>query len=227
MAGGQRPLSVGFFFALGHSTIVFPLGRAGHARGPGDRRCPRGRRLLTSPGDGLIGPAVSGFFLLAIGILNLALLVSIFGILRRMRDGASTNRSWSAARLARFHEPPLRPCDAPDHQALADVSAGLSLRPRLRYRDGDRAPLRRGRGRRERPPLLRDPLPSDPVRGRHDPLRHDRRGVHELRLRLGLLGAHSEGLLQPRRDRPLRVGGALDRDDRADLGARGPPRSHR
>ena len=26
MAEGQRPLSVGFFFSLGHSTIVFALG---------------------------------------------------------------------------------------------------------------------------------------------------------------------------------------------------------
>ena len=32
MSEGQRPLSVGFFFSLGHSTIVFALGAARRGR---------------------------------------------------------------------------------------------------------------------------------------------------------------------------------------------------
>ena len=32
MTDGQRPLSVGFFFSLGHSTIVFLLARRVHGR---------------------------------------------------------------------------------------------------------------------------------------------------------------------------------------------------
>ncbi len=51
MAEGQRPLSVGFFFSLGHSTIVFALGVlvvVGRARA--ERRA-RGRRLAAAHGD--------------------------------------------------------------------------------------------------------------------------------------------------------------------------------
>ena len=52
------------------------------------------------------------------------------------------------------------------------------------------------RRRRERAAVLRDPLPADPVRRRHVAARHDRRRVHELRLRLGVLEAGPEDLLQ-------------------------------
>ncbi len=37
---------------------------------------------------------------------------------------------------------------------------------------------------------------ADPVRRRHEPARHDRRLLHELRLRLGVLQAGAQGLLQ-------------------------------
>ena len=53
-----------------------------------------------------------------------------------------------------------------------------------------------GAARRGRPAVLRDPLPADPVRRRHVAARHDRRRVHELRLRLGVLEAGAQGLLQ-------------------------------
>ncbi|HEY3019533.1 MAG TPA: hypothetical protein VGJ32_05035 [Solirubrobacteraceae bacterium] len=84
MAEGQRPLSVGFFFSLGHSTVVFALAIlfAG------------GVKALAGPvGDdgsalhavtGVIGPTVSGTFLLVIGLLNLGVLV---GIARGLREG--------------------------------------------------------------------------------------------------------------------------------------------
>ena len=48
----------------------------------------------------------------------------------------------------------------------------------------------------ERPALLRHPVAPDPLRGRHEPVRHDGRLLHELRLRLGVLPADPEGLLQ-------------------------------
>src|SRR5688572_1182440 len=87
MAGGQRPLSVGFWFSLGHSTIVFALGVLvvigvrGLSGAVGDE----GSGLQQA--TGLIGPLVSGTFLLVIGLLNLVILVSIVGIFRRMRRG--------------------------------------------------------------------------------------------------------------------------------------------
>jgi high-affinity nickel-transport protein len=87
MGRGQRPLSVGFFFALGHSTIVFLLGGlvAFGIRGIGGAVQDDGSLLHGA--TGLIGPTVSGVFLIAIGVLNLAVLVGILRIFGRMRQG--------------------------------------------------------------------------------------------------------------------------------------------
>ena len=87
MAEGQRPLSVGFFFSLGHSTVVFLLGAlvVFGVRGLSGALENDGSTLHTA--TGLVGPAVSGSFLFLIGILNLVILVNILGIFRRMRQG--------------------------------------------------------------------------------------------------------------------------------------------
>jgi high-affinity nickel-transport protein len=87
MTDGQRPLSVGFFFSLGHSTIVFGLATlfAIGVRGLGGAVSSDSSTLHQA--TGLIGPAISGTFLVAIGILNLLVLLSIVRIFRRMRRG--------------------------------------------------------------------------------------------------------------------------------------------
>src|SRR6185437_4454335 len=71
MTDGQRPLSVGFFFSLGHSTIVFllALGFTIGIKGLNGAVSDDGSTLHQA--TGLIGPTVSGTFLFAIGILNL------------------------------------------------------------------------------------------------------------------------------------------------------------
>src|SRR4051812_8211742 len=87
MNEGQRPLSVGFFFSLGHSTIVFVLGILVSigVRGLSGAVSNDGSALHKA--TGLVGPVVSGSFLFLIGILNLIILVSIVRIFRRMRQG--------------------------------------------------------------------------------------------------------------------------------------------
>jgi high-affinity nickel-transport protein len=87
MSEGQRPLSVGFFFALGHSTIVFLLAAAFAvgARGLSGAVEDDGSALHTA--TGLIGPTVSGTFLFAIGLVNLMILVGIVKVFRQMRGG--------------------------------------------------------------------------------------------------------------------------------------------
>jgi nickel/cobalt transporter (NiCoT) family protein len=87
MSEGQRPLSVGFFFALGHSTIVFALGALVTLGVRGVSGAVQDDGSTLHQATGLVGPAVSGSFLLLIGILNLVILVSIVGIFRRMRHG--------------------------------------------------------------------------------------------------------------------------------------------
>ena len=87
MSDGQRPLSVGFFFSLGHSSIVFLLaillavGIKGLSGGVADD----GSALHSA--TGLIGPTISGSFLFLIGILNLVVLIGIVRVFLRMRQG--------------------------------------------------------------------------------------------------------------------------------------------
>jgi high-affinity nickel-transport protein len=85
MGEGQRPLSVGFCFSLGHSTVVFALGAlvVAGVRGLGGAVRDDGSALHQA--TGLAGPLVSGSFLVLIGLLNLAILISLVGVFRRMR----------------------------------------------------------------------------------------------------------------------------------------------
>ena len=87
MADGKRPVSVGFWFSLGHSTIVFALclllalgvrSLAGQVENDSS-----GLHTVT----GLIGVSVSGTFLYIIGILNLVILVGIVRVFLQMRRG--------------------------------------------------------------------------------------------------------------------------------------------
>jgi high-affinity nickel-transport protein len=87
MDEGQRPLSVGFFFSLGHSSVVFALGALVvlGVRGLSGAVADQGSALHQA--TGLVGPLVSGVFLLLIGVLNLAILRNLVRIFRRMRAG--------------------------------------------------------------------------------------------------------------------------------------------
>jgi high-affinity nickel-transport protein len=88
MAEGKRPVSVGFWFSLGHSTLVFGLvallvlgvrALAGQIENDSSLL-----RQIT----GVVGIAVSGTFLYLIGIINLVILIGIIKIFRKMRQGA-------------------------------------------------------------------------------------------------------------------------------------------
>lgn len=86
MQEGKRPLSVGLYFSLGHSTIVFILTVAMmvamHAL---QTHLPQLERL-----GGVIGMAVSGGFLYLIAGLNLRVLWGIHSLWRKNRVGQST-----------------------------------------------------------------------------------------------------------------------------------------
>ena len=88
MSEGQRPLAVGFFFSLGHSSVVFALAMLLNF---GIKAL--GSQLKDDDSTlhhytGLIGTTVSGTFLMLIAILNLVILVSIVGVFIKMRQGA-------------------------------------------------------------------------------------------------------------------------------------------
>jgi high-affinity nickel-transport protein len=88
MAEGQRPLSVGFFFSLGHSTVVFALGVLVVLGVRGLSGALESNSSTLHQATGLVGPAISGGFLLLIGLLNLVVLLNIVRIFRGMRHGA-------------------------------------------------------------------------------------------------------------------------------------------
>jgi nickel/cobalt transporter (NiCoT) family protein len=87
MSEGKRPLGVGFFFSLGHSTVVFVMAvvlNLGIRRMYGQVRA--GDSSLHHYG-GLIGASVSGSFLLLIAVLNAIVLLSVVRVFREMRTG--------------------------------------------------------------------------------------------------------------------------------------------
>jgi len=83
----RKPLSLGFWFSLGHSTIVFALSFLLSV----------GVRALVGPVTNhnsrlhaitdVIGPGVSGLFLWVLGILNLAALIGILKVFFGLRRG--------------------------------------------------------------------------------------------------------------------------------------------
>jgi len=87
MAEGQRPMGVGFFFSLGHSSVVTALAiilnfgiKSVGAQVKDDNSA---LHHYTS----LIGTSVSGAFLVLIALLNLVVLISVLKVFGAMRQG--------------------------------------------------------------------------------------------------------------------------------------------
>ncbi len=84
---GRKPLGVGFFFSLGHSTVVFLIALAlGFATQFVVTNVVSANGQLKNLG-GLIGTSVSGIFLVLIGVLNLIILLDLVRTFRRMKAG--------------------------------------------------------------------------------------------------------------------------------------------
>ena len=87
LQNGKRPLSVGFFFSLGHSTVVVGLAIAiAVAAAAVKRDLP----LLQNVG-GVIGTCVSGLFLWIIGLLNLLVLLDILKVWHQAKTGTHSH----------------------------------------------------------------------------------------------------------------------------------------
>ncbi len=116
MSEGQRPLAVGFFFSLGHSSVVFALAlllNFGIKSLGGELK---NEDSALHHYTGLIGTTVSGTFLMLIAILNLAILVSIVGVFIQMRKGTYSDEELekhlnSRGLLMRFFGPIARRID--------------------------------------------------------------------------------------------------------------------
>jgi nickel/cobalt transporter (NiCoT) family protein len=84
---GKRPLGVGFFFSLGHSTVVLALAIGIALAATAVKTELPQLKLL----GGVIGAGVSGTFLWIIGILNLFVLLDILKIWRTAKTGTHSH----------------------------------------------------------------------------------------------------------------------------------------
>lgn len=79
----RNPLGVGFFFALGHSSVVLLMVVALAV----SVRWAQGKLPLLQEIGGVTGATVSGLFLIVVGIVNLFILVNLIGARRKYRAG--------------------------------------------------------------------------------------------------------------------------------------------
>ncbi len=129
---GKRPLSVGFFFSLGHSTIVFLLALVLNF----------GIRALDSQVSndsselhnmtGIIGTTVSGTFLYILGVINLIILLGIIRVFREMRSGRYNDQQLEEqlnkrGMMNRFFGPMARRVDTPWKMYPIGVLFGLGF----------------------------------------------------------------------------------------------------
>ena len=83
MQEGKRPISVGFFFALGHSTVVI-IASLLVALSVGALEA---RFAWFKDVGGLIGTGISAAFLLAIALINALILISVYRAFTALRRG--------------------------------------------------------------------------------------------------------------------------------------------
>lgn len=105
----RNPLGVGFYFSLGHSSVVFlmVLGLALSVQWL-QTELPQLQEI-----GGLIGMSVSGAFLVVIGVINLAILIHLVQLFGKLRSGRYQEEQLEAmlnsrGLIARFISPLLR-----------------------------------------------------------------------------------------------------------------------
>jgi high-affinity nickel-transport protein len=132
MAEGKRPMSVGFFFSLGHSSIVFALAFV----------FALGVRALTGLVEragstlhgvaGLVGTGASGTFLYVIAALNAVILLGIVRVAREMTAGRFDEselerRLASRGLMMRLFGPLARRISTPWHMYPIGMLFGLGF----------------------------------------------------------------------------------------------------
>src|SRR5438128_5876677 len=128
MQDGQRPVGVGLFFSLGHSTIVVALSVLIALSAGFISDIPTFQQI-----GGLIGTSVSAAFLLVIGLINLVVLIDIYRMFRRVsRGGTYDDESLedflnNRGLLARVFRPMLRVIRKSWHMYPLGVLFGLGF----------------------------------------------------------------------------------------------------
>jgi high-affinity nickel-transport protein len=129
---GKRPLSVGFFFSLGHSSVVFVLALVLNfgIRALGEQVRSSGSQMHSIAG--VIGTTVSGSFLYIIAAMNVVILLGIVRVFREMRTGKYNDQQLEQqldkrGLMNRFFGPLARRVDAPWKMYPIGVLFGLGF----------------------------------------------------------------------------------------------------
>jgi high-affinity nickel-transport protein len=129
MQEGKRPVGVGFFFSLGHSTIVVALSIAiAVAASVVNTTLPSLKTI-----GGLIGTSISAAFLFAIAGLNILVFIEVYRAFRRVRRGESYDERsiedflGQRGLIGRFFRPLLRFISKSWHMYPMGVLFGLGF----------------------------------------------------------------------------------------------------
>ncbi len=128
MQDGQRPVGVGLFFSLGHSTIVVAMSLLIAISASFLADLPTFEDI-----GGLIGTVVSATFLLIIGFINLVVLIDIYRMFRRVSAGGTYDEEsledflQNRGLLARLLRPAIRLVRKSWHMYPLGVLFGLGF----------------------------------------------------------------------------------------------------
>jgi high-affinity nickel-transport protein len=129
MADGQRPVAVGFFFSLGHSTIVILATIAIAATATAFKH----QFDAFQSFGGVVGTLVSASFLFAIAVMNLLVLRTTWRAFHRIRSGKATveesteHMLATGGILARLFRPLFRAMSRSWHMYPLGVLFGLGF----------------------------------------------------------------------------------------------------
>jgi high-affinity nickel-transport protein len=129
MQEGRRPIAAGFFFSLGHSTIVIFTSLAVAAT----TVAMQDRLAAFKAIGGVIGTAVSAVFLLLIALVNLVILRGVWRSFRHLARGGTLDAAGSDALLAgggilaRLCQPLFRSVTRSWHMYLLGFLFGLGF----------------------------------------------------------------------------------------------------
>ena len=129
MQDGQKPIGVGFFFSLGHSTVVVLLCAAlALSTAYVEHHLPQWKNV-----GGVAGTIISGCFLYLIGIINLIVMIDLFKAFKRVANGENYDDldvdQYLANRglVGRFFRPLFRMVSKSWHMYLIGFLFGLGF----------------------------------------------------------------------------------------------------
>ena len=128
MQEGKRPISVGFFFSLGHSTIVVVASVVVYLTAT----VVATQLDAVKSVSGIFGTSISAFFLFAIALVNLVILRGVWQTFQEVRNGGgytdqSLDTLLGGGMLGRIFRPLFRMVSRPWHMYPIGVLFGLGF----------------------------------------------------------------------------------------------------